>query len=199
MPLNKSIIDLSVTVHSDDTVSGARIILNDGRPTPDLPHGIGYKVAVLDAQGAVVKEYPFAVYFDYNGPRLKNEDYSSIKLFEVPVNFRIPYSSTMKKLTIYHGDKLIFSQDLNFCNNNGVCDSTETHQTCPGDCPLNQKDSVCIPVRDSVCDPDCLPGVDPDCANTAAGAALPVLPLVAGGIVVIVAGAAGLFFLMKKK
>ena len=100
------------------------------------------------------------------GPVLKGEDYSSIKTDAVPISYRIPYTGTMQKLEVYKGEKQIFASDLNFCNSNGACDSTETYQTCPRDCPLDKKDTVCAAVKDSVCDPDCLPGVDPDCKTT---------------------------------
>jgi hypothetical protein len=197
MPLNRTIIDLSATIHADDTVSGDRIILNDGRPSTDIQHGQGYRVAVLNAQGATVKEYRFDIYFDYYGPRLKGEDYSSIQLTAVPISYRIPYDSTMQKLEIYHGDKRIFSKDLNFCNSNKVCDTTETYQTCPNDCPLNSKDTVCTAVKDAVCDPDCSFGVDPDCG--AAAGQFPQLPVIlAACVILVVAGAGAVVWYMRK-
>ena len=202
MPLNRSIIDFSATIHADGSVSNERIILNDGRPTADIRSGQGYRLAVLDGKGATVEEIRFDVFFDYWGPVLKGEDYSSIKTDAVPISYRIPYTGTMQKLEVYKGDKQIFASDLNFCNSNGACDSTETYQTCPRDCPLDKKDTVCAAVKDSVCDPDCLPGVDPDCKSTnpTAGAqSKNSIPVNVATILCAVGAAAGCAVVMRRK
>jgi hypothetical protein len=208
MPLNRSIVELSATIHADDTVTGDRVVLNDGRMSSDIATaGAGYKITALDSSGKVLYEHPFNVYFDYYGPRLKGEDYSSDTTSAVSVSYRIPYTTAMQKVRIYHGDKVIFEKVLNFCNSNGVCDSSETHATCPADCPLNKKDTVCTKDSDGTCDPDCSAGVDPDCGTPQAGsspanaspATAPSL-LVPAGIVVLLAAAAGAgWFLLKKK
>ena len=108
----------------------------------------------------------------------------------------------MKKLEMYHDGKLIFSNNLDFCNGNGICDTTETYQTCPRDCPLDKKDTVCAAVKDSVCDPDCLPGVDPDCTNTrtTAGAqTTKATPVGAATILYAIFAAAGVVIGMRRK
>jgi hypothetical protein len=100
----------------------------------------------------------------------------------------------MKKLEIFHGDRLIYTKDLDFCNGNGVCDTTETYQTCKKDCPLDKKDGVCMAAADKTCDPDCSAGVDPDCTGILPGWILQIMVVL---VVVVVVGAG--WFLLKKK
>ncbi len=52
-----------------------------------------------------------------------------------------------------------------YCNNNGACEESENYLSCASDCPLNEKDNYCLPLKDAICDPDCSKGIDPDCAT----------------------------------
>jgi hypothetical protein len=194
-PLNRSIIDMTVRVTPSDGVTEEKIMLTDGRPTADQQTTGAYKVRVLDTGTGTAWERQFNVYFDYFGPRVKGVDYSNVSYDHQSVRFRIPYTAAMKTLEIYHGDKLIYTKELNFCNNNGACDTTETYKTCPADCPLNKKDGVCMTGSDGTCDPDCSAGVDPDCVVP------DMLTLLAAGGVIIIAGlgVAGWYFLRRKK
>jgi hypothetical protein len=194
LPLNRTIVDVSVMIHADDTVTDDALILTDGRPTADYHIGTGYELRVLDARGVVVMDRKFDLFFDYTGPVERGVDYSSVKYSYVPFGYRIPYNTSMQNIQIYHGNRMIYAKELNFCNSNGSCDTTETFQTCPKDCPLDRKDKVCTPVKDSVCDPDCLRGVDPDCSS------VPLVPSVLGaGLIVVCVGAAGWYFMRKRK
>jgi len=194
LPLNRTIVDVSALIHADDTVTGDALILSDGRPTAEYHIGTGYELRVLDARGVVLMSRKFDLFFDYAGPVERGVDYSSVKYTSVPFSYRIPYNTSMQKIQIYHGNKMIFSKELDFCNSNGSCDTTETFRTCQNDCPLDRKDKVCTPVKDSICDPDCLNGVDPDCSS------VPLVPLALGaGLIVVCAGAAGWYFMRKSK
>jgi hypothetical protein len=194
-PLNRTIIEMNLHITPSDGVTEEKILLTDGRPTTDQPTTGAYRVRVLDAGAAVAWERQFSLYFDYYGPRVKGADYSNISYASQSVSYRIPYNATMKKLAVYHGDKLIFSKDLDFCNGNGVCDTTETYQTCKKDCPLDRKDGICMAVADKTCDPDCLAGVDSDCAGMLPGWILPAVVV----LVLVVAAAGAGWYLMRKK
>lgn len=193
LPINKTIVDMSAEIHPDDTVTSDRVILTDGRPTTEAGTWGAYRLAVMDSQGTVVTTHRFNVYFDYDGPRKKDVDYSSVKYTSVPFSYRFPYISTMKSVALYNGDRLIYTKELNFCNRNGACDSTETFESCPGDCPLTRPDGMCLARKDTACDPDCAGGIDPDCG---VAPSLPLLP-VAGAILVILVIAGGWFILKK--
>ena len=126
------------------------------------------------------------MYFDYYGSRVLGADYANVSYDAKSVSFRIPSHATDRTVELYHGDKLIYTAPLDFCNGNGVCDTTETYQTCKKDCPLDRKDGVCMAVQDKTCDPDCLAGVDSDCAGMLPGWILPVAV-----VLVLVVAAAG--------
>ncbi len=162
-PLSGGVIDMDIIIYPDDKVKEEKVILSYGRPTRYYQKGQDYKLSVLNESGKVLWSQTFDIYFDYNGPVYLNKDYSEIKYQSFPFSYRIPYKKGMHKLVLYHKDKIIFSRILNFCNNNKVCDATETYQTCPNDCPLDKKDKICIDRAEGICDPDCLKGIDPDC------------------------------------
>ena len=56
----------------------------------------------------------------------------------------------------------IIPKTLAFTCGDGTCDITETHYTCPEDCPSGGLDNYCDKTEDDICDPDCF-GQDPDC------------------------------------
>ena len=207
MPLNKTIVELSATIHDGDSVTGDRIVLTDGRPSSGIARTGLYRLTAADGSGAELYSHPFDVYFDYDGPRLRGEDYSGITTSAVDISYRIPYTTAMKKVRIYHGDKLIFEKELNFCNSDGTCSSSETHASCPADCPLSKKDTVCTKDADGTCDPDCSAGIDPDCGGAApagsgpagAGASVPTWLLVLAGILVLVAAVVGAGWFLQRK
>jgi hypothetical protein len=201
MPLNRTVVEISATIHDGGLVNDDRIVLNDGRPSSDIARTGQYRLVAADAAGAEVYSHPFDVYFDYDGPRLLGEDYSGIAVSAVGISYRIPYTTDMKKVRIYKGDKLIFEKELDFCNRDGTCGSSETHASCPADCPLSKKDTVCTKDADGTCDPDCSAGIDPDCGGApAAGPAGGVpLPVLAGIVIVVIAAIGAGWFLRKKK
>jgi len=162
-PLSGRVIEIDIVIYPDDTVKEEKIILSSGRPTRYYQKGRDYKLSVFNEGEKVLWSQAFDIYFDYNGPVYENIDYTKIKFGNFPFHYKIPCTHSMHKLVLYHKDKVIFSKILNFCNNNRVCDATETYQTCPNDCPLDKKDKICIDRAEGICDPDCLKGVDPDC------------------------------------
>lgn len=162
-PISKRIVDVSLSVYQNGKVKEESIILTKGRPTKHGQRGKDYTFSVFDKGGKSVWTRSFNVYFDYNGPVYEGKDYSDIKYTKVPVHFKIPYTPSVRKVTLRHGKKAIYSRTLNFCNKNKRCDKTENHLTCPQDCPKHKKDGICLKRVDSICDPDCRHGVDPDC------------------------------------
>jgi hypothetical protein len=162
-PISKQLIDLSLILYPEGKVKEERMILKYGRPTKYQHKGEDYLLRVVSEEGKELWRVTFNVYFDYYGPVYDDVDYSEIKYSAFPIHYKIPYVRDMKTLVLQHKEKVIFSKDLNFCNQNKVCDTSETNQTCPGDCPPDKKDKICIDRNEGICDPDCLPGIDPDC------------------------------------
>jgi uncharacterized repeat protein (TIGR01451 family) len=162
-PESDQVIVLNMHIYPDDTVKEDKIILRRGKPTNYYQKGDDYNLIITDENGKVIWSQNFNLYFDYMGPVVSGVDYSGIRYAYYPFSYKIPYDRQMYELKLYHEDKVIYTKILNFCNKNGICESTETYLTCPCDCPLNQRDGISIPNSDGVCDPDCAEGVDPDC------------------------------------
>jgi PKD repeat protein len=193
-PIEQNIIDLSLRISQDDSVTEDKILLSYGRPTSFFRNGDQYLVRILN-DNSVAWEQGFDVYFDYNGPVVKGTVYPDATFSSVFfLNYRIPYEPAMRKLEVYHQSRLIYTKDLNFCNRNSICDSTETYLTCPRDCPLDKTDDICIAWQDKTCDPDCLEGVDPDCSG-------PILSSLLIAVIVILAGTGSLIalFVWRRK
>lgn len=162
-PIARRIVDVSLTLTPQGEVTQERLILTWGRPTRLRRQEGDYELVVVGPAGKVLWRYLWDPHFDYDGPRYLGVDYSKIQYDSVPVHVKIPYQPSMETLVLRHGGKEVFARPLVFCDEDGVCGASETHETCPDDCPLEEKDELCTDRQDGVCDPDCAPGVDPDC------------------------------------
>ncbi|MCG2718054.1 MAG: PKD domain-containing protein [Nanoarchaeota archaeon] len=164
----EQIIDVNLVIHEDGSLDEKWVFLTEGESI-EYPQTVSqsgtYSLKVLDGDSLITWYQNFDVYFGYSGPVTFGRDYLHLDSANENINFRIPYSLSMYELRLYHGDNIIFSRILNFCNNNGVCDSSENFESCPSDCPLDQNDVICIADEDGFCDPDCGEGIDPDCED----------------------------------
>ncbi|MEW6571000.1 MAG: thrombospondin type 3 repeat-containing protein [Nitrospirota bacterium] len=156
------VLDVHLTVKQNDEVSGY-IISTEGEHTQYFRGGGEYTVKIVDGSGNALWQQDFDLPFRYVGPVYGGVDYSGIRFESAGLSFRVLYDTSMDEFRLYHGDALIFSKILNFCDYDGACGMTETNSTCPADCPLNQPDKICLPYADSICDPDCFGAIDIDC------------------------------------
>ena len=161
--LSGQLIDAQLWLSRDGKVEEARIILGYGRPTRYYQTGGAYELAVLSREGEPLWRQTLDIRFDYNGPVYLDVDYSDILYERFPLHYRIPHSQGMQELVLRLDGEVIFSEVLDFCNGNAVCDANETHLSCPRDCPSGAEDGVCVARDEGACDPDCAEGVDPDC------------------------------------
>lgn len=154
---SEKVLSVSMDICRNDSVKARAIDLEDAYPSRYISQGI-YRLEIVNGSGAVVYKTDFNMAFVLLTNPPKTVDCS-------PINMRIPYRDSMNQLSIYRNDTKIFSRTLSLCNNNGMCNpGYETFLSCPGDCPLDRKDGICLSNVDGACDPDCDPGVDPDCA-----------------------------------
>jgi hypothetical protein len=161
--LSSSLIELLLSIKPDFSVVEEYILLSYGRPTRHFRWEGDFDLVVYGKGEKVFWQQSLGVPFDYNGPVYLGMDYSDVKAESFSLSYSIPYEPGMENLVLLHKGEQIFSKELNFCNQDGKCGTTETYHTCPEDCPLEGKDKICIDRAEGVCDPDCLEGVDPDC------------------------------------
>ena len=106
------IIDINLLIHPDNTVIPEDISFLYGRATPELViNGLSgdYSINITDGEDNIIWHHDFSVYFDYIGPMVLGEDYSSISYDVADFSLRIPKICGMNMLKIYHGDELIYS------------------------------------------------------------------------------------------
>jgi len=159
----EDIIDVNLIIYENDSIEDNWIFLTNGEKTIYNQSG-NYSLLIYNNQSFLLFNQSLEISFGYNGPVSNGTNYSNISFTSMPFNFQIPYNSSMYELNLSHGDNVIYSNLLNFCNNNSTCEITENYETCPLDCPLDQDDNICIPACDGICDPDCLENVDTDCS-----------------------------------
>jgi hypothetical protein len=196
LTLNQTIVDITLHITPADGVKDVKMIRTYGRASPDQPAKGAYRLRTLAEGGNVSWQRDFDVYFDYYGSRVLGADYANVSYDTKSVSFRIPSHATDRTVELYHGDKLIYTAQLDFCNKDGTCGISETHASCPLDCPPGRNDAVCTPAGDGTCDPDCRAGIDPDCDTPVA----PSLLLLAGtAALLVIAAVAGVYVLRKRK
>ncbi len=136
----------------------------DGKPTPPSSQGT-YTITLFTSEGRKL--------------------YDTHTFMEKGLYQKLPYSPETAVITVSKGDKGILTHTLSFCNSDGLCDGDENHLTCPSDCSMEQKDTLCLPYADSVCDPDCQNQEDTDC-TALPPPTLPEKPLTAHPAVILV-------------
>ena len=57
----------------------------------------------------------------------------------------------------------VYYEVLNFCNQDGICNGSETYLSCWDDCKSYSPDGLCLNYTGDGCDPDCAESIDPDC------------------------------------
>jgi streptogramin lyase len=112
---DQSIVDVSLSVGKDNSVSNAKVLITTGRPTDgSVLQGMSgqYALQIEDGAGAVLWRQMFELRFDYNGPVALGAEYSTIDFQTVEAAFRIPFTLSMRTLQLYHDSSLIFSTQL---------------------------------------------------------------------------------------
>lgn len=190
---SKFIIAAKFRIFANGTVAEDGTIKTRGRETLPTKGHTGSNLTIRSGSGQVLETVPFDAYFDYAGPMADGVDYSGIRYDSASVSLKLPYLEQAKTMEIYDQGRKVFAKELDFCNNNGVCDTSETTETCIKDCPAGTKDRLCDNKADGICDPDCFAGVDPDCPRAAPATTIPTkTPVGVGTVLLAIAGAAGM-------
>ena len=157
------IIDLNLAVYQNDSVREEYIHLVDGEANTYSSEEGNYNLLIEGSNNTTLFNYSFERYFGYDGPMIKNINYSALNIDNFALSLKIPYDDDMHILYLKHDNLTIFTKIFDFCNQDGVCNGSETHLSCWQDCKPWSLDGVCINRTDSHCDPDCAKQVDDDC------------------------------------
>jgi hypothetical protein len=157
------IVDINLLVYNNDTVEKRWIWFADGISSVIPDEEGSYNLLIKDINNNTLFNHSFEIYFGYNGPVIKGENYSGIFLDTMELSLRVRYDTDMYKLELWHNQDIIFSEIFSFCNFDGICNGSETYLSCWRDCTSYSQDGLCLNYKGDGCDPDCARGVDSDC------------------------------------
>ena len=161
--VENKIIDLDMLIYKNDSVEKRWINLVDGKQLINTKMEGSYSLLLKNNNNNTLFNYTFQAFYDYSGPMEKGENYSGINLDSYDLSLKIEYDDEMYKIELWYNEAIIFSEILDFCNQDGICNGSETYLSCWQDCRAWSADGLCINNLDGNCDPDCAEGVDLDC------------------------------------
>ncbi len=150
-------VDFSVSSEEDVTIDDISIIEGD---VFIENYESEYKIKFLDTDKQVLLVVPKRVYVPepnhaatYYGFYDASDVDNLWNAFSVNAVFDDSFDAVViEKNGVDLAEKSI-KQSL--CNNDEVCESFETHNSCPQDCPSGSEDNYCDNIEDNICDPDC--------------------------------------------
>ena len=160
------IIDLDLLINKNNSVEKRWIHLVDGEPSILTNDEGTHSLLLKDINNNTIFNYTFYAFFYYDGPMVKGENYSGLNLDYYDLSLRINYDNRTHKMELTNGSDILFSEILDFCNQDSICNGSETYLSCWQDCRAWSLDALCINNSDKHCDPDCAEGIDPDCKFT---------------------------------
>lgn len=186
--LAQDTLSYSLSIHYDlGTLGLADILLIEATPMLSVM-GNDYTARILSYKGEVLFESTFNIQLLLlnSQPLDSTEPAPNMELTETTVDLLLPYYPNAKEIVILKKDVALLTIDVSrssLCNENAVCDESETFETCPlectcgneiceaaenymlcsEDCKSGQADNVCDYVAEGICDPDCSGAQDSDC------------------------------------
>ncbi|MBI2136998.1 hypothetical protein HYU12_00600 [Candidatus Woesearchaeota archaeon] len=159
-----------------NTLNVSDVVLKSGEVPVMINDFSDYRLALVDSKDNKLYEFGFTFDTGFSGevfgetgsiaPAEGSASLSSVVL-------SVPYFPKGQRMLIYDntGAKILEIPVAHFANlcNDGVCQDSESYESCQADCPSGGEDDYCDSVADGRCDVDCAgwKGKDSDCADEA--------------------------------